>query len=201
LCAHLIEAPAVHQKYSLIYYFCDSTSDNKDMCTQILKTLTLQLLQTNTDSASLVADKYASRSTATLVQLRKALSELIATVPATRIIIDGLDECLVADQRAILSELLRLMKLSGDRCKLLISSRENACIQSVLGKKPTIFLSEHDQRASIDMDIRLHVHEELMTLRESFDAAVIDKVEQIVVNKATGKYANLPKSHLCLIYC
>jgi hypothetical protein len=195
----LIEAPTVHQKYSLIYYFCDSTSDSKDVCTQILKTLTLQLLQANIDSASLVADKYASRNTATLFQLRKILPELIATVPATRIIIDGLDECEVADQKDILNELFRLMKLSGDRCKLLVSSRENACIHRVLGKKPTIFLSEHDQRASIDMDIRLHVHEELRTLRESFDPAVIKEVEQIVVNKATGKYGNPPKSHLCLI--
>jgi hypothetical protein len=166
------------------------------MCTQILKILTLQLLQVNIDSASLVADKYASRNTATLVQLRKVLPELIATVPATRIIIDGLDECRVADQKAILNELFRLMKLSGDRCKLLISSRKNACIESVLGKKPTIFLSEHDQRASIDMDIRLHVHEELMTLRERFDPAVIDKIEQIVVNKAAGKYFNPPNNHL-----
>ncbi|PQE21380.1 hypothetical protein CJF30_00008252 [Rutstroemia sp. NJR-2017a BBW] len=117
LCAHLIEVLAVHQKYSLIYYFCDSTSDSKDMCTQILKTLTLQLLQANIDSASLVADKYASRSTVTLIQLRKVLPELIATVPASRIIID-----------------------------------------------------------------------ELRTLRESFEPAVLDKVEQIVVNKATGMF-------------
>jgi hypothetical protein len=117
-------------------------------------------------------------------------------VPATRIIIDGLDECGIADQKAILNELLLLMKLSGNRCKLLVSSRENACIQRLLGKKPTIFLSEHDQRASIDIDIRLYVHEELMTLRERFEPAVINEVEQIVVNKATGKYSSLPTTYL-----
>ncbi|KAJ8067481.1 hypothetical protein OCU04_004825 [Sclerotinia nivalis] len=189
LCVHLIEALTADQKYSLIYYFCDSTPNSKNICTEILKSLTLQLLQANIELASHVADKYASsRPTATLAQVRKVLPELIATIPATRIIIDGLDECRVADQKSILNELLRLMKLSGDRCKLLVSSRENACIQSVLGKKPTISLSEHDQRASIDIDIRLHVHEELIKLRERFDPAVIDEVEKIIVNKATGMF-------------
>lgn len=197
MCVHLIEALKVDQNYSLIYYFCDSTTNSKDICAQILKSLILQLLQANIELASHVADKYASsRPTATLAQVRKVLPELIETMPTTRIIIDGLDECGIADQKSILNELLLLMKLSGDRCKLLVSSRENACIQRLLGKKPTIFLSEHDQRASIDIDIRLYVHEELITLRERFEPAVIDEVEQIVVNKATGKYGSLPTTYI-----
>jgi hypothetical protein len=193
----LIENFKVDQNYSLIYYFCDSTTNSKDICTQILKNLVLQLLQANIELASHVADKYAClRPTATLAQVRKVLPELIETVPATRIIIDGLDECGTADQETILNELLLLMNRSGDRCKLLISSRENARIQRLLGKKPTIFLSEQDQRTSIDIDIRLHVHEKLMALQERFDPAVIDEVEQFVVNKATGKHGGCLKVDL-----
>jgi hypothetical protein len=135
-----------------------------------------------------VTDKYASLGlTASLFQVRKLLPELIGAISTARIVIDGLDECSPADQKSILQELSHVMKWSPDRCKLLLSSRDNATMERALSKKPTIFLSEIDKRAYIDTDIRLYVHGELTALRDRFQDAVIDDVEETVVMKANGK--------------
>jgi hypothetical protein len=116
-----------------------------------------------------------------MTQLKELLPNLIKATLSTRIITDGLDECEDKDQKQILQE---LMKLCGDRCKVLISSRDGGHIGKVLRKKKT--LAFRDRRSDVDRDIRLYASHTLAGLREEFGDDIIEEIEQAVVKKADG---------------
>ena len=177
------------QNHTVAYFFCNSYADGKDRCSQILRSLTLQLLRENLDLAPHVADNYANRGfNPSMQQLRKLIPELVATIPSTRLIIDGLDECNEQDQKAVLRELLSLYVLPGVSLKLLFSSREVALIGKSLRKK--LYISLKERKSDVETDIRLFVNQNLIDLRERFDKidnTVVDNVEQRLVEKADGQ--------------
>ena len=125
-----------------------------------------------------------------MVQLRKLIPELLANVPATRIVIDGLDECHQKDQQAVLQELLPLCLPSDAHCKVLFSSREGAHISKMLRKNPYINLK--DKNLEVDNDIRHFVNQNLAELRERFGCEVLDRIEQKLVEKADGRSSLFP---------
>jgi hypothetical protein len=116
-------------------------------------------------------------------QLKELVPNLIKATTATRIVIDGLDECGDKDQKQILQE---LTKLCGERCKVLISSRDGGHIGKVLKKRRIIAF--RDRRSDIDNDIRLYASQTLSELREQFGDEIIDEIKQTVVEKADGAY-------------
>ena len=151
----------------------------------MLRTIALQILRENKDLAAYVSDNYANYGgSPSIHQLRKLIPELLANVPATRIVIDGLDECYEKDQQAVLQELLPLCSPLEARCKLLFSSREGAAIGKSLRKKP--FISLKDKNLEVDNDIRHFVRHNLGELRERFGSDVLDNIEQKLVEKAGG---------------
>ncbi|KAL9116701.1 MAG: hypothetical protein Q9187_006774, partial [Circinaria calcarea] len=162
-------------------------SDGGDRCSQILRALALQLLRAHLDLAPYVCDNYANRGrNPSMPQLRRLIPALLATIPLTRIVIDGLDECQEKDQRQILQELMSLCTPSGVRCKILLSSREGVHLSRALRRKPNISLTE--RRVDVDTDIRLFVAHNLTELRERFDGKVVDGIEKRVVKKADGMF-------------
>ena len=162
-----------------------------------MRTVALQILRDNEDLAAHVSDKYANHGgNPSIQQLRKLIPELLANARATRIVIDGLDECPEKDQKAVLQELLSLCSPSDAHCKLLISSREGAYISKTLRRKP--YISLKDRTSDVDMDIGHFVSQNLGELRERFDSDVLDNIEQRIVEKAGGKSCHSSRLRDCL---
>lgn len=110
---------------TVAYYFCNSHNDGGNPCNQILRSLVLQLLRQHLDLPPHVCENYTNRGyNPSMQQLRKLLPELLDTIPAIRIIIDGLDECQEKMQKQVMQELLCLCTSSDGHCKILFSSRE-----------------------------------------------------------------------------
>ena len=118
-------------------------------------------------------------------QLRKLLPELLDTISAIRIIIDGLDECQEKMQKPIMQELLTLCKSSDGHCKVLFSSREGVAISKILRRKP--YISLKDEKKDVDTDIQLFTNRSLEELRHRFDSKCGDDIEKPVVKKANGE--------------
>jgi hypothetical protein len=156
------------------------------LCSQILRTLVLQVLRSQHDLAAYVYENYTKYAhTPSLQQIRKLLPHLLSSASSPHIIIDGLDECHDTDQKAILAELMILIKALDGSCKFLISSREETHISKTLRKSPTISLTE--KRAKVDADIQEYVRHSLRQLRENFGGATVDAIEETVVRKANGE--------------
>ena len=180
--SRIIEHLRARNGSTVAYFLCDSYTEN-DRCSVVLRSLALQLVRQHLDLASYVADSYVNKGTnASIAQLKKLLPELLAGIPSTFIILDGLDECDERDQKSVLTE---LVALTGPSCKLLVSSRDGIYISKILRKRPTLSLK--DKRKDVDADIRLFVNHSLSELRERFGDTVIDNVEEQVVRKAEGE--------------
>jgi hypothetical protein len=184
LCSCIISSLNAAQKTTNLYYFCNSFLGNRDLCGTIFRTLVLQLVRNNIELASHISDNYVSRGlTCSMTRLKELLPNLIMATSATRIIIDGLDECEDRDQKQILQE---LMKLGGNHCKILISSRDYGHIGKILRKKKTIAF--RDRRNDINKDIQLYVTQALAGLRQQFEDQIIDEIKRAVVEKADGTF-------------
>ena len=180
--SHIIEHLRATNGSTVAYFLCDSYAE-KERCSSVLKSIVLQLLRQHLDLASYVADNYVHKgSSASIAQLKRLLPELLAGIPTTFMILNGLDECNEKDQKSIFTE---LVALTNPSCKLLVSSRDGAYISKVLRKKPVISLK--DKQRDVNADIRLFVSHSLSELRERFGDTTIDVVEDKVVSKADGK--------------
>lgn len=169
-----------------MFFFCSSNAKNGDYCSEILRTLTLQLLRAHLDLLPYVAEKYAYRGLApSLHYLRRLISELLGSIPSARVVLDGLDECQESDQKLILQELVSLCMPTESHCKVLISSREVVRIKKTLHRMPSVSLTEN--RKDVEADIRLFVQEGLADLRHRFDDNIIESTGRIMVQKAEGK--------------
>ena len=186
LCSHIIGFIQKEQKATVAYYFYNSHTDGRDLCSQILRSLVLQLLRHHLELAPHVCGNYASRGyNPSMPQLRSLLPELLDAIPAIRIIIDGLDECDEKLQRAIMQELLFLCKSSDGHCKILFSSREGIEISRALRKKQ--YISLKDEKKDVDTDIQLFTHQSLIELRQRFSSKEMDDIEKTIVTKANGQ--------------
>src|SRR5277367_5035537 len=132
MCSHIIGVLQQRPKLNTCYYFCNSQGAST-ICSQILRTIALQLLRRHLDLASLIANEYVYRgSNCGIAQLRVLIPQILELVPYTRIVIDGLDECSMDDQKAILKELQSLCLRPIILCKVLLSSRQEVYIREKL---------------------------------------------------------------------
>jgi hypothetical protein len=148
----------------------------------------MQLLRQNMELAGYVFENYANKGfPPSLAHLKTLLKNLILTIPATRICIDGLDEYPPTDQRSILTELLALTKTSNNLCRILFSSRDVESIRRALQSKPII--SFRDEKDALERDIRAYVHDALNDVREEFKShtQLLDEIENKIIAKADGK--------------
>jgi len=111
--------------------------------------------------------------------------ELLDSIEACRVVIDGIDESSEADQKEILTHTLRLFTGVDIKCKILFSSRECTSISRILRKVPTISLSQRTE--SLEKDIKLFIRQSLIDLRKSWPNSLIDEIEQKMLKKAAGK--------------
>ncbi|PQE05649.1 hypothetical protein CJF30_00007806 [Rutstroemia sp. NJR-2017a BBW] len=185
LTSRIIQGLRLHPDITTIFYLCNSHTEKSDLCSHILRILILEILRAHPLLTGHVFENYIRKGrTSSLVQIRKLLPELLLAISSTRVVIDGLDECLEKDQKTILSELLSIVKISVTPCKLLISSRAETYLSRTLRKSPSISLSDKMERQSVDKDIQTYVTHALKELRGSFPSDVVNEVEKTVVKKA-----------------
>lgn len=200
LTSHVIENLRENPDFTTIFFFCNSHTDKTDLCSHVLRTLILELLRSQRHLTSHIFEQYARQGrTPSLGQIKKLLPDLLSAVSSVRIAIDGLDECLEKDQKAILTELLSAVKASTSPCKIFVSSRAETFISKVLRQRPTISLTEKMEKVKVDEDIQEYVRHSLMGLRDTFTGELVDDVERTVVRKAQGKCQSayyIPKNNL-----
>jgi hypothetical protein len=145
--------------------------------------MALQLLRSHLDLASLIVNEYVDRLlNCSTKQLRILIPQILELVPCTRLVIDGLDECSLGDQKEVLREIQSLCVRPSVRCKILISSRREVYIREKLSSSQHIPLEEREE---VQSDIRLYVKYKMTKLRTS-NVDLRSEIESLLVEKANG---------------
>jgi hypothetical protein len=181
LSSFIIEHLQRESNVTVPYYFCNHRMTGKDTVSNILCTLTLQILQKNTDMIPLVHMNYYEKGTGKAVRtMKNVLKDILAGVSCTRIVIDGLDECDESAQRDLSRALTDVREATGNSVKVLICSR------LATDRKATILL-----RGKTDGAIELYVKHEIAQLRRDVYFVVNNNdaawVENKLISKADGR--------------
>ena len=150
----------------------------------------VQLVQQNPDIAPYINTKYACEGASpSRAKLNALIPEVLSLIPCSRVVIDGLDECLQQDQVQILRDIVRLFSGVGIRCKVLFSCREIPAITKALRRKPVLSLS--DRGKFVERDIQRFIRHNLLELEGegSWDSLTIDSIGKKIVTKAKGKHS------------
>jgi hypothetical protein len=123
-----------------------------------------------------------------MVQLRTALRDILSSMPRSRIVIDGLDECQEEDRKAILAELTKFTAMPETSCKILISTRDNAYASRSLRKMPTLCLTTECPELKTDIQTYVRTTMAEILQEERFQGKTIEGVEEIIVKKGQGRW-------------
>jgi hypothetical protein len=151
------------------------------------RSLIAQLIRKERNLLPYVYDNVKTGAVPSATTVKDLLKDLIRASGPTFLIIDGLDECEGAHQRQLLSDLRAFRGTGQDQVavKFLICSRETKEISAGLKKVPQVFLTE--EKVKVSKDIAIFAKDSLSPLRERFNTAIAEEVEQTVVKKADGK--------------
>ncbi|KAL9632984.1 MAG: hypothetical protein Q9164_004975 [Protoblastenia rupestris] len=187
LCSLIIQYIQTREDRSSLYFFCDDKSSGKDFCGRVLRTLTVQLLRQNLDMIPLVHEAFYQKiASLSGPGMTKILCQILPTVKATRIVVDGFDEITHEIQLQVLKSLLEIQKQAGYTCKLLISSREEPQIEKFLSLKSSMRLGEKTTTG-----LKLYIKERVKMLQNSFpsmDNSLLNTVETRLQDKAKGMF-------------
>lgn len=198
LSTHIIRQMREGSGFTIAYHLCNSYTTGKHLLGELMRGVIVQLLRANPDFAPYIFENYANKALApSAARVKGLLEKLVQAIPSIRIIVDGLDEYPLSDQRTILNEFLSLSKLPGGQCRILFSNRESENINKRLNGRPTISL--RDQDVDLKKDIGLYVHAELDGFRGDFGNDLIDRIERQIVAKADGEYSDFDM-HTSLIH-
>lgn len=185
ICAKLIEHIQEKTKTVAIFYFFSHNQNFQKHATEVLRSFATQLLAANTDLAPYVLENFANNGQrATKKNLGIILEKMISSLPAIRIVMDGLDECPLNEQDEVIEDLLRIRSPISGACKVLVSSRKHRTISRLLQTKPTFRLDDNAQ--SINNTIASFVQPRLYHLRNRFDPDIIDELGRQLLSKANG---------------
>ena len=181
MCSYIIQKLSEIPALDTCYYFCNS-QDTVNLCSQVLRTVMLQLLRRHPDLASLISNEFVYQGVGCgMSQLKMLIPKVLEIASCTRIVIDGIDECPNEDQRVI-KDLQTLCLGRNSHCKILYSSRREVQIAKQLSGKPQIFL---DGREEVESDICLYVKHTVRTLRTA-NTRLLNEIESILVEKSDG---------------
>ena len=185
ICAKVIEHVQDATDGVVIFYFCSHHQTSSSPANDILRNFATQLLAANTELAPYILDTFANQAlTPTKKHLGAILEKLITSLPSVRIVVDGLDECATNEQEEILGDLLKIKGSVSGACKILLSCQKLPSISRLLQDKPTIRLDDHAER--VNSTISSFVHQRLGSLRQNFDSAIVDELEDEIMAKANG---------------
>ncbi|KAK7715789.1 general transcription repressor [Botryosphaeria dothidea] len=129
--------------------------------------------------------------TPSICNLRKLLSDLIPSLQSPIIVLDGIDESPLEEQRTIIREIMSLFKGSSQNSglKALFSSRDVPTLSKSLSKTASICLS--DEHLSVNLAIEIFVDRKLNELRDNldevqFDESLASSMKRKIVERANG---------------
>lgn len=197
LCARLTQFLQDETDIPTLYFFCNRYITSKKLCSEIFRTLVSQLLHLNSDLSLHIYDQFIQKGRApSMVQLRILLEQLLTSIPSSRIVIDGLDECQEADRKEVMLELFKMTKLAETSCKLFLSCRDYTSVPRPLKRMPVVCLTT--EKSSVDFQIRIYVKERLAEIQEEeiFQGHNLDDIEESIMDKTQGMSTCKPFS-LC----
>lgn len=170
-------------KIITLYYIFGQSYD-KDSCSLVLRTLAIQLVQKNLDLAPLIHQAYLQKgSSLSTPAMKRMLKEVLSTVKASRIVLDGVDQCDKTVQKDLLGSLIQY---AGESCKILVSSRETPEIKKLIPQRIHMRLD-----GKTDEALHLYIQEKVKMLKEffpMFDPALFQDVEKRLQEKAGGMF-------------
>ena len=170
---------------TVIYHFFPHHQASQTQSSDVLRSLTTQLLAETPSLAPYLLETFASRGQKpTKKNLGTILEKMITSLSSLRVVVDGLDECLQDDQDEIMQDLLRIKGSTPGACKLLLSSQKHRSISKWLHLKPTLRLD--DKTEHINSTISSFIHPRLQNLRDRFSPAIVDPLENLLLEKANG---------------
>ena len=185
ICSKIIEHIQDNTDITVIYYFCPHHQAPRTQSSDVLRSLATQLLAETTSLAPYVLETFASNGQKpTKKNLGIILEKMVTSLRSLRIVVDGLDEFLQDDQDEIIQDLLRIKGSTPGAYKLLISTRKHPSISRWLHLKPTIPLD--DRTENINSTISSFIHPRLQILRDRFSPAIVDRLGNLLLEKANG---------------
>ena len=187
-----------HDDIGLAYFYCKRSEDNRRLAISVLQSFVKQLgccrqTRLHEGLTDMYENKEASGFASNALNMNDVqilLKSIMSALPATTLIIDGLDECHEADRAEIIRVANELIKV--DHVKILISSRRNDDIKRQLRKEANVGVEATDNSADIRTFILKEVWQE-MERRERLEIAPIsDVVREAIVDtlykKSRGMY-------------
>lgn len=156
------------------------------------------MLRANRDLVPHAFDNYANKALPpSVTHVRSLIVELVGMIEQTFIFIDGLDEYAISQQRSMLAEILPLSKVKGDKCKIVISSRDVPAISSKMRNRP--FISLRDEYSGVEEDIQNYLNDKLEELRVRFEGREREMKEIVdkIVLKADGMFKQFSRFPSC----
>ena len=151
-----------------------------------MRSIAVQLLQSNWDMVTYVYSTYLeSVWDPSIKRMKNIIREILSGLRACRIVLDGIDECNIDQQKEIISTFLSLQNGASDSCKILFSCRnDESHIKRLLSRKTIIQL-----RGQTDDAIALYVDYKVSELSQSFEGLereLLDEIKQRIGAEAKG---------------
>lgn len=166
------------QQSLVVRHFCTYSYESSIQFDQILRSLLIQLIRSNSDLTNYVYEEFVlARQAVTiksLSQLVRTICEAISPIPSKKkyvhFILDGLDECEV-EKQGRLTNLLETLTSMGSQAnsgvlKILVSSRPTPFLLKRFRKRSTVSLA--DEKGGIDEAIENYANRKLSFLKHRF---------------------------------
>ena len=183
-----IQLTAKKGSIGLAYFYCDVSDAKKRNVTEILSSLTVNLLFWQPSDQSFLDKAYEDCMEGHSIPsdniLQEALRQLICSFDMTYILIDALDECF--DWEEILEFIETLHKWDLLQCHLLVTSRkEQQIVESIMAMKP---LEVDMSQMPVDNDIEKYVDSMLHSSVELKKWGPKEKglMKQVLLEKSKG---------------
>ena len=200
LCSFLVEHLRTRPDRTSLYYFCGKQQTHEDTCATILRTLTCQMLRDNPDIVPLLHQKYCQRmSTRSGRAMKEMLCEVLPSAKTTRVVIDGIDENNHEVQKDTLRSLLDIQKKAGYKCKIMISSREEPEIRTILSARSHLKICSQTSEG-LALFITSET-EKIISHFQELKPSLVSRVEDRLRGKAQGMFLWVRLVATMLIQC
>ena len=151
-----------------------------------MRSIAAQLLQSNWDMVTYVHRTYVESGwDPSIKRMKNLIREIFSGLRACRVVLDGIDECSIDQQKEIVTTFLTLQESASDSCKILFSCRnDESHIKRLLLRKTIVQL-----KGQTDDAIALYVDYKVSELSRSFEGLerqLLDKIRQRVCSEAKG---------------
>jgi hypothetical protein len=179
---------------AVAFYICSLRTSRQYGLAEALRSIAAQLVRHNRDRAVFVHSDYVLKGTTPSISVLKQLVPcLLSGMPGCRLLVDGLDECIQAEQEEMLKVLLpfAVSKSIGTKCKLAVFSQDTGYIRRMLRCHTCVFLA--DQSHALEYSIKAYVQHEIAGLQSGFDDMevsddLLETIQRTIVSKADGRW-------------